>query len=304
MKVFKGILLAILGILLSLSLLIFGLALMVNQSALNPDFVADRVDEVDIVELTDELIIEEVPTEAADFMGEVLHPVLQYTIGEIEPWLKEQARNVIHVFYDYIEGRNDTLSLIISLEDKIRTFRDNLLDAILTSPPAELLGLPAEEIEAEFNVYFDQIEEEIPSAIELDETLLETDVMQQIEQAKQYVGYFNIGFIALIAFCLLLILLIILVYREVKRSCRYIGFTFLSVGIVSLVLAFVARSIANSQLADIDMPATLQAWAPNVVTDVLMTLGIYAIGLIAVGIALTVVSFVYKRKDEYSDYYY
>jgi hypothetical protein len=302
MKALKGILLAILGILLSLSLLIFGLALTVNQTALNPDFVADRVDEVDIVELTDEIILEEVPAEAADFMGEVLHPVLQYTIGEIEPWLKEQARNVIHVFYDYIEGRNDTLSLIISVEEKVKDFRDNLLDAILTSPPAELLGLNAEEIEAEFNVYFDQIDEEIPSAIELDETLLETDVMQQIEQAKRYVGYFNIGFITLIAFILLLVLLMILVYREVKGSCRQIGFTFLGVGVASLVLAFVARSIANSQLATIDMPATLQTWAPGVVTDVLMPLGIYAIGLIVVGIALTVVSFVYKR-SEYSDYY-
>jgi hypothetical protein len=303
MKALKVILLAVLGIFLSLSLLIFGPALMVNQSAINPDFVADRVDEVDIVELTDEIIIEEIPPEAADFMGELLHPVLRYTIGEIEPWLKEQARNIIHVFYDYIEGRNDTLSLIISLEEKVRNFRDNLLDAILTSPPAELLGLNAEEIEAEFEVYFDQIEEEIPSAIELDEMLLETEVMQQIERAKQYVGYFNLGFILLIAFILLLILLIILVYREVKGSCRQIGFTFLSVGIVSLVGAFVARSIADSQLATIDMPATLQAWAPGVVFDVLMPLGIYAIGLIVVGIALTVVSFVYKRED-YSDYYY
>jgi len=33
-----------------------------------------------------------------------------------------------------------------------------------------------------------------------------------------------------------------------------------------------------------------------------MPLGIYSIGLIVVGIALTVVSFVYK-KDDYSEYY-
>jgi hypothetical protein len=303
MKAFKIVVLVILGILLSLSLLIFGPALMVNQSVLNPDFIADRVDEVDIVELTDEIILEEVPPEAADFMGEILHPVLHFTIGEIEPWLKEQARNVIHVFYDYIEGRNDTLSLIISVEEKVKNFRDNLLDAILTSPPAELLGLNAEEIEAEFNVYFDQIDEEIPSAIELDEMLLDTEVMQQIERAKQYVGYFNTGFIILIAFSLLMILLIILTHFSVKGSTRQLGFTFLSVGVVSLVGAFVIRSVANSQLATIDMPAALQTWAPNVVFDVLLPLGIYAIGLIVVGIALTVVSFVYKR-DKYSDYYY
>jgi len=302
MKAFKITVLVFLGIFLSLSLLVFGVALTVNQSALNADFVADRVEDIDIVELTNEIIIEHVPAEAADFLGEILHPVLHYTVGEIEPWLKEQARNVIHVFYDYIEGRNDTLSLIISLETKVKSFRDNLLDAILTSPPAELLGLNAEEIEAEFNVYFDQIDEEIPSAVELDETLLKTDVMEQIERAKQYVGYFNLGFILLIAFILLLILIMILVYREVKGTCRQIGFTFLAIGVVSLAGAFVARSVANSQLATIDMPATLQTWAPGVVTNVLMPLGIYAIGLIVVGIALTVVSFVYKR-DDYSEYY-
>lgn len=297
MKVLKVIVLVILGIFLSLSLLIFGPALTLNQTALNPDFIADRLDEVDLVELTDEIILEEVPPEAADFMGEVLPPVLRYTIGEIEPWLKEQARKGIHVFYDYIEGRNDTLSLIISLEEKMESFRGNLLDAILTSPPVELLGLPPAEIEFQFNKYWDLIDEEIPSAIELDEKLLETDVMQQIEQAKRYVGYFNTSFIALIAFSLLMIVLIILVHRSVRGSSRQLGITFLCIGVVSLVGALITRSFAHSQLATIDMPAALQTWAPEAVTDVLMPLGIYAIGLIVVGIALTVVSFVYKREE-------
>lgn len=303
MKVLKGILLAILGIFLSLSLLIFGLALMVNQSVLNPDFIAEHVERLDIAELADEIVREQIPAEAADFMGDSLNEVLADIIADIEPWLKEQARNAIYVFYDYIEGRSETLSLIISLETVKESFRTNLLAAILASPPAELVGLTPEEIELEFNIHYDEIDEEIPSALELDETLLDAEVMEQIEQAKQYVGYFNLGFILLIAFCLLIILLMILVYREVKGSCRQIGFTFLIVGVVSLVGAFVARSIANSQLASSDIPAALQAWAPDVVTDVLMPLGIYAVGLIVVGIALTIVSFVYKR-GESSDYYY
>ncbi len=303
MKVLKGILLAILGIFLSLSLLIFGLALMVNQSVLNPDFIAEHVERLDIAELADEIVREQIPAEAADFMGDSLNEVLADIIADIEPWLKEQAEDGIYVFYDYIEGRSETLSLIISLETVKASFRTNLLAAVLASPPPELVGLTPEEIELEFNIHYDEIDEEIPSALELDETLLDAEVMEQIEQAKQYVGYFNTAFIALIAFSLLLILLMILVYREVKGSCRQIGFTFLIVGVVSLVGAFVTRSIANSQLATSDIPATIQSWAPDVVTGVLMPLGIYAIGLIVVGIALTVVSFVYKR-GENSDYYY
>ncbi|MBA7573197.1 hypothetical protein ES708_14993 [subsurface metagenome] len=131
--------------------------------------------------------------------------------------------------------------------------------------------------------------------------MLDAEVMEQIERARQYVGYFNTAFIVLIAFSLLMILLIILTHFSVRGSTRQIGITFLTVGAVGLAGAFITRSVASSQLVQNDIPTTLQTWAPEIITDVLMPLGIYSIGLIAVGIALTVVSFVYK-KDKY-DYY-
>jgi len=301
MKVFKVIILVFLGIFLSLSLLIFGLALTLNQSVLNPDFIAEHVESLDIAALADEIVMEQIPPEAADFMGESLDAVLGDTIADIEPWMEEQAQEGIYVFYDYIEGRSETLSLIISLETVKESFRANLLAAVLASPPPELVGFPPAEIELQFNTYYSQIDEEIPSALELDETMLDAEVMEQIERARQYVGYFNTAFIVLIAFSLLMILLIILTHFKVKGSTRQIGITFLAVGAVSLAGAFITRSVANSQLVQNEIPATLQTWAPEIITDVLMPLGIYSIGLIAVGIALTVVSFVYK-KDKY-DYY-
>jgi hypothetical protein len=297
MKVFKIIVLVFLGILLSLSLLVFGPALTLNQSVLNPDFIARQLDRIDIAALTEEIVKEQVPAEAADFMGGSLDEVLVDIIADNEDWLKERAHDVINVFYNYIEGRRETLSLIISLETVKESFRANLLAAVLASPPPELVGFPPAEIELQFNEHWSQIDEEIPSALELTETKLDAEVMEQIEQAKHYVGYFNIAFIALIAFSLLMILLIILVYREVKGSTRQLGITFLSVGVISLVGALIARSVANSQLLQSDLPAALQTWAPKVVNDVLMPLGIYAVALIVVGIALTVVSFVYKREE-------
>ncbi|MCX6011713.1 MAG: hypothetical protein NT134_05640 [Chloroflexi bacterium] len=301
MKVFKVILLVVLGILLSLSLLIFGLALTLNQSVLNPDFIAEHVERLDIAALADEVVKEQVPPEAAEFMGESLDEVLGDTIADIEPWMKEQARDGIYVFYDYIKGRSESLSLIISLETVKESFRANLLAAILASPPPELVGFPPAEIELQFNEYWSQIDEEIPSALELDETMLDAEVMEQIAHARQYVSYFNLAFIVLIASSLLLILLIILTHFSVRGSTRQLGITFLSIGVVSLVGAFIARSVASSQLVQNELPSTLQAWAPEVVTDVLMPLGIYGVGLIVVGIALTVVSFVCKR-DQYSYY--
>lgn len=301
MKVFKVIILVFLGIFLSLSLLIFGLALTLNQSVLNPDFIAEHVESLDIAALADEIVMDQIPPEAADFMGESLDAVLGDTIADIEPWMEEQAQEGIYVFYDYIEGRSETLSLIISLETVKESFRANLLAAVLASPPLELVGFPPAEIELQFNTYYSQIDEEIPSALELDETMLDAEVMEQIERARQYVGYFNTAFIVLIAFSLLMILLIILTHFSVRGSTRQLGITFLAIGAVGLAGAFITRSVASSQLVQNDIPTTLQTWAPEIITDVLMPLGIYSIGLIAVGIALTVVSFVYK-KDDY-DYY-
>jgi len=304
MKVFKVVLLVILGICLSLSIFVFGLTLMLNQSLLNPDFIAEHVERLDIAALAEETVIDQVPTEAAEFMGESLNEVLGETIVDIEEWMHEQAQDGIYVFYNYIEGKSDTLSLIISLETVKESFRANLLAAVLASPPPELVGFPPEEIELQFNEYYSQIDEEVPSTLELDETTLDADVMNQILRARQYVGYFNRAFIVLIAFSLLMILLIILTHFSVRGSTRHIGITLLAVGAVSLAGALIARSIANSQLAGGDIPSTLQAWAPEVITDVLMPLGIYAIGLLVVGIVLTIVSFIYKRGEEEYDFYY
>ncbi len=304
MKAFKIVLLVILGIFLCLSLLVFGLALMLNQSVLNPDFIAEHVERLDIAAVAEEVVIDQIPSEAADFMGESLDEVLVDTIADVEDWMQEQAQEGIYVFYNYIKGKSDTLSLIISLDTVKESFRTNLLAAILASPPPELAGLTPEEIELQFNEHWSQIDEEIPSALELDETMLDAEVMNQILNARHYVGYFNKTFIALIAFSLLMILLIILTHFSVRGSTRHLGITFLAIGAVSLAGAFIARSVINGLLTGGDIPATLQTWAPDVVTDVLMPLGIYAIGLLVVGITLTVISFVYKGGGDEYDFYY
>jgi hypothetical protein len=300
MQAFKIILLVILGILLALSLLAFGPVLTLNQSLLNPDFVADHFDELDVAELTEEVIQDQIPAEAADFMGESLNPVLSDTIADTEDWLKEQARDGIYVFYDYLEGRSEDLSLEIYLTTFTTSFHDNLLAAILASPPAELVGFTPAQIEAEFNTYWGQINAEIPSPLALDETMVDAAVLDNIETARRYVGYFNLVFIVLLAFSVLMIVLVILTHMSVRGSTRQLGITCLAVGAVLLAGALIANSLIGGMLSD--APSTLQAWLPSLIFDTLLPLGIYSIGLLVAGIALTVVSFVYK-KDEY-DYYY
>jgi hypothetical protein len=293
MKFLKGLALAILGFLLFLSLSVFGLALTLNQTILNPDFVASEVNKLDIPSLAGEFLSEQIPPEGQEFIGEVLDD----TIADLEPWIKEQVSTVIYSGYDYLEGRSESLSLAISLEPVKGSLRDNLWEAMLQSLPPELAGLPPAEIERYFNEFYGEIDEQIPSTFELDEALLGADVLAQFEQVRQGISYFHIAFNALIGLILLLIGLIILIHRQVRGSTRGIGITFLICGAVSYAGAFVAKNMAGTQLTQLDMPAYLQTWMPQLVTDTLAPLEMYSIGLAAAGVVLLIVSFVYKRHE-------
>ena len=293
MKFLKGLALAILGFLLFLSLSVFGLALMLNQTILNPGFVASEVNKLDISSLAEEFLIEQIPQAGEAYMAEAVND----TIADLEPWIKEQVSTVIYSGYDYLEGRSQSLSLAISLEPMKDSLRGNLREAMLQSLPPELAGLPPAEIEQYFNEFYQQIDEGIPSTFELDEALLGTDVLAQLELVRQGIGYFHIAFNALIGLILLLILLIILTHRQVRGSTRGLGAIFLSFGALSYIGVFAAKNIAGTQLTQLDMPAYLQAWMPQLVKDTLAPLEMYSIGLAAAGVVLLIVSFVYKRHE-------
>ena len=293
MKFLKGLALAILGFLLFLSLSVFGLALMLNQTILNPGFVASEVNKLDISSLAGELLIETIPQAGEEFMAEAVND----TIADLEPWIKEQVSTVIYSGYDYLEGRSQSLSLAISLEPMKDSLRGNLREAMLQSLPPELAGLPPAEIEQYFSEFYQQIDEGIPSTFELDEALLGAEVLAQLELVRQFIGYFHIAFNALIGLILLLILLIILINRQVRGSTRGLGATFLSFGALSYVGILAAKNIAGTQLTQLDIPAYLQTWMPQLLKDTLAPLEMYSIGLAAAGVVLLIVSFVYKRHE-------
>lgn len=292
MKFLKGLAIGLLSFLLSLSLITFGLAFTLNSTILNHDFVVSEVDKLDVTSLAGEFISEQIPAEG-EFMTEALDDV----IADLEPWIKEQVSTGIYSFYDYLEGRSESLSLVISLEPVKESFRDNLWEAVSESPPPELAGLSPAEIEQALNEFYSEFSEQIPSTFELNETLLDPEVVVQLEQAKQIVGYIHLTYNTLIGLILLLILGIVLLNREVRGSTRQIGITLLICGIIGYVGALVAKNVAGTQLTQLDMPVYLQTWMPQLIADALAPLEMYGIGLLAAGVVLLVVSFVYKRRQ-------
>jgi hypothetical protein len=118
-----------------------------------------------------------------------------------------------------------------------------------------------------------------------------------LEQARQYVGYFQLGYKILIGFILLLILGIVLINRQVKGATRSIGIPFLSCGVVGYISALITKHLAETQLTRLDIPTWLQSWFPQLLDNFLAPLEIFSICLMIAGIALLIVSFVYKPRQ-------
>jgi hypothetical protein len=193
MNVLRGLGTAILSLLLFLSLTVFGMAFLFHSTVLNPDFVADQVDKMDIPglarEITEEQIAGELPEEA-EFL---IDPLLDI-VDEQEPWLKAQARHAISTGYDFLLGKTDTLEITIELEslkaslnrdrlwedlnerisswlpiivrDELRPYLEENLHVYARQIPKEYLppeiaGLPDEQLLRYLDDYLEDIDEQI-----------------------------------------------------------------------------------------------------------------------------------------------
>ncbi len=389
MKVLKGFALGILSFLLFLSLLLFGLAFMLNSTALNPRFISGELERLDVSSLVEEIVSELSPS--SDFPPEMQTALVQTTdklepklkqeasaaissiydylrgktesldlalilkdtvlnkefvaslveeadvtssfrqylkekltegippnqqslvryldeaIPKLEPWIEEQASMVVGPVVDYILGDSHTLQVVVSLEPMKAILRTSTREAFLKSPPPELAAASPTELDRYFNDYYRQFAAEIPATIEIDESVLGPEMPTSIAQAladaeaglaqaRLIIGYFQLGYILLIIFILLLILGIVLIYREVRKATRELGITFLTYGALEYVGILIGKYFLRTYLPLADLPSSLQSWVPQLAINCLRPLEMLSLGLAIGGIALIIVSFVYRPR--------
>ncbi len=295
MKFLKGLALSLLGFLLFLSLSIFGLALMLNYTILDPNFIAAELNRLDTALLARELITPQLPQELKD--RQFLTEALDNTIADLEPWIKEQVSIATYSSYDYLMGRSQSLSLVISLEPVRESLRDNLWQAFQQSPPPEMAGVPPDKIKPYFDEYYQQFSQDIPSTFEFTEGSLPPEALAIVEQVREAIGYFQLGYKALIGFMVVLTLGIIFIDRQVRSSTRRLGTTFLTFGAVEYGGIFAAKYLTKMQMAQFEIPSSLQTWLPQFYDNLLAPLEIFSLGLLIGGVILLVVSFVYKPRQ-------
>lgn len=296
MNFLKALGATILSFILFLSLGLFSTLFILNSTLLNPDFMVNQVDKLPVSSLireaTEEQFNQQLPEEAW-FLKETMYTV----VSDQEPWIKEQLRAGTYSFYDFLLGKSERLSLVVSMEPLKETLRDSLWQVFqqnIPSLPPELATAPPEMLEQYFEEFYQQFSEEIPSVIELDESSIPPEVMAQIIQARQYISYAQTAYYGLIGLMVLLVLGIVLLHRSVKGATRELGITFLIYGALEYAGVWATQRFMPS-LPLPDIPLSLQAWLTGFIADLVAPLQILGIGLMAGGAALIIVSIVYPR---------
>ena len=298
MNILKSLAITILTFILFLSLALFGTVFALNSTLLNPDFVANHVDKLDMSLLAQELLKGQASGQSS-VETEFLEEAIYMTIDEQEPWIKEQMRAVVYAGYDYFLGKSEKMSLMVSMEPFKESLRDNLWQIFqqdLDKLPPEFATAPQSMLESYFDEFYQQFAGEIPSEIRVDESAVPPEVMAQIILVRQYVSYNQMLYYGLIGLMVLLVLAIIFLRRSVKGATRELGITFLIYGIIEYAGVWATRNFMPTSLPLLDIPSSLQPWLTGLIRDFVAPLEIFSIGLMAGGAVLIIVSIVYRPR--------
>jgi hypothetical protein len=282
------------------------LALILKDTVLNKEFVTSLVQEADVTSSFQQYI-KEILTEGIPSNQQHLTQYLDEAIPKLEPWIEEQASIVVGPVVDYMLGESPTLGVVVSLESMKDILQTSTREAFLKSPPPELATASPTELDRYFNDYYQPFAAKIPSTFDINESVLGPDIPASITQAlsdaeaglvqaRLIIGYFQLGYILLIIFILLLITGIILIYREVRGATRELGITFLACGALDYIGILIGKYFLRTYFPVDNLPSSLQSWLPQLAINCLRPLEMLSLGLAIGGIALIVVSFVYRPR--------
>jgi hypothetical protein len=291
MNVVRGIFSGFFSFILVVALIALGIAVTINHTILNPDFVISELDKLDVHSIIVDQVKSQLPEEAP-YIAEIFDEVAI----ELEPWLKEQTTKVVYAGYAYLKG-DEELNIVIPLEQVKTSIKQNFAQAIRESPPLELEGLPQSQIEFFISQACAQIDSQIPQQFEINEALLGAEIVTQLQKAKEIIAYIELGYKALIGLVAVLVLFIALIqWWRAKPIARFIGIAFTIAGVISLIGALAARFIIL-QIIPVDIPSEIVAMLPQLISDCSYPLLIYSVGILLAGIGLIVLSLKLRAPD-------
>ncbi|MFC2051098.1 hypothetical protein ACFLTN_08025, partial [Chloroflexota bacterium] len=230
MSAVRGFFAGVLCFLLFDVLILLGLIISVNLTVLNPDFVTDELDKLDVYPVLIEQAKAQLPGQ--EFIDD---EIVDELVTELTPWFEEQADAAVYSLYAYLQGEQE-LNVVVSLEPVRALVKEKVREAALTLLPPELEGATQSQIDAFLSQVYQGIDEVIPATFQISETVVGQQVTAQLEQVREVVGYINTAYKILIAVAVLLVVLIALAHWwQPNPIMRSIGITFILVGVAAIV---------------------------------------------------------------------
>jgi hypothetical protein len=142
----------------------------------------------------------------------------------------------------------------------------------------------------------------MPDTLSTDESTIGASTMQSLRDVKQDIGYFHTWYPWLIPLMVVLAGLIFLVNWSFRGPARWLGINLIIMGIVDLVGIILLRTLPVVQWAadamNTDVSPALKTWIEGLISDITGVMLPLIIGILVVGVALLVVSFVIPKKEK------
>jgi len=218
MRIVTGIFSGIFSFVLAAALVALGIVITLNLTILNPDFAISELDKLDAYSIITVQVREQVLPEEP-YMAQIVDE----SITELEPWLRDQTNIALYGIYAYLKGDQE-LNIVIPLAQVRTCVKENVEQAILESLPPEFEGASQSQIQAFLSLVYAEIDNQIPQQIEFNEASLDPEITAQFQKARQIVGYVELGYKLLIGLAVVLILLIALIqWWHIKPISLYVG---------------------------------------------------------------------------------
>lgn len=228
---------------------------------------------------------------------------------------------------DYLKkqlaGKSDT-EISRYLQDIIKQIPDDTLPPELAVLPADvrnaaieqylresagqksIVNFPPEityQIENVAKQYFDKyladFVKEIHDTYTIDESSIGSNTMDAFFQVRKGIGYFQTYYYWLIVLMIVLAALIFLVNMNIRATARALGVNLCIFGALDLIGVILTMTLSPMQyLSDpLQIPASLNSWIDGLSKDIALVALPLSIGILVVGVALLVVSFIVKPKE-------
>ena len=227
-----------------------------------------------------------------------------------EPALKAQAIAISGPVFDYLLGTSQTLSASISLKQIEDSLKTKLLQVFLDSPQPELAIIPRDLRQTYFNQFYDALTKELPANYTIDESIIQPKLRADIasgisssedklKEARRYVAIFQQYYTLLLVFMALMALGIILIVRNVKDITHRLGIPLLTYGAMEYAGVLVSKYLISSgKMQFPEIPPQIETWLLQLINNSLKPLETFSLILLIAGVVLTVISFLYKPKQD------